>query len=144
MSDDTNRRPETGPMRFGDDWTGVFIRGDHAMYQAMQLKWLLETLSDECKKRAGALLLMEIEGLISTLSSSTHVTAENPDAQVLKSFDSCVCLKHQEHLDEADAVLKMSDDDLEELYRIRMSLHSAALQNKLHAEMLRRGLVHVT
>lgn len=23
-------RPETGPMRFGDDWTGVFIRGDNA------------------------------------------------------------------------------------------------------------------
>lgn len=24
-------RPETGPMKFGDDWTGVFIRGDEAL-----------------------------------------------------------------------------------------------------------------
>ncbi len=23
-------RPETGPMQFGDDWPGVFIRGDAA------------------------------------------------------------------------------------------------------------------
>lgn len=22
-------RPETGPMQFGDDWPGVFIRGAH-------------------------------------------------------------------------------------------------------------------
>jgi hypothetical protein len=24
-------RAETGPMKFGDDWTGVFIRGDTAL-----------------------------------------------------------------------------------------------------------------
>jgi hypothetical protein len=24
-------RPETGPMQFGDDWPGVFIRGDNAL-----------------------------------------------------------------------------------------------------------------
>lgn len=24
-------RAETGPMRFGDDWPGVFIRGDNAL-----------------------------------------------------------------------------------------------------------------
>jgi hypothetical protein len=56
-------RPETGPMQFGDDWPGVFIRGDSALmgyapavYRAMQalpesewmtraqLSGLLETL----------------------------------------------------------------------------------------------------
>lgn len=25
-------RPETGPMQFGKDWTGIFIRGDRALY----------------------------------------------------------------------------------------------------------------
>ena len=25
-----DKRPETGPMMFGDDWCGVFIRGDAA------------------------------------------------------------------------------------------------------------------
>lgn len=35
---DMNNRPETGPMKFGDDWTGVFIRGDNAlMYYAPAL-----------------------------------------------------------------------------------------------------------
>lgn len=27
-------RPETGPMQFGDDWPGVFIRGDNALFDA--------------------------------------------------------------------------------------------------------------
>jgi hypothetical protein len=27
-------RPETGPMAFGDDWPGVFIRGDNALMYA--------------------------------------------------------------------------------------------------------------
>ncbi len=26
-----DKRPETGPMRFGDDWTGLFLRGDCAL-----------------------------------------------------------------------------------------------------------------
>lgn len=30
-------RAETGPMQFGDDWPGVFIRGDNAMWYAMML-----------------------------------------------------------------------------------------------------------
>ncbi len=28
------RRVETGPVAFGDDWPGVFIRGDQAIYFA--------------------------------------------------------------------------------------------------------------
>jgi hypothetical protein len=35
-------RPETGPMRFGDDWPGVFIRGDNAMMYAMTLRMMQE------------------------------------------------------------------------------------------------------
>lgn len=30
-------RPETGPMQFGDDWPGIFIRGDNALFFARQL-----------------------------------------------------------------------------------------------------------
>lgn len=30
-------RVETGPVQFGDDWPGVFIRGDNAAYYAMLL-----------------------------------------------------------------------------------------------------------
>lgn len=30
-------RPESGSMQFGDDWPGVFIRGDNAL-------WMVQTL----------------------------------------------------------------------------------------------------
>ena len=31
-------RLETGPVKFGDDWTGIFIRGDEALAIASILK----------------------------------------------------------------------------------------------------------
>lgn len=34
-------RPETGPMKFGNDWRGVFIRGDDAFNYAMHLERLM-------------------------------------------------------------------------------------------------------
>lgn len=33
-----SERVETGPIQFGDDWPGVFIRGDNALYLHMMLK----------------------------------------------------------------------------------------------------------
>lgn len=36
------QRVETGPVQFGDDWPGIFIRGDNAGYYAMILKTLIE------------------------------------------------------------------------------------------------------
>lgn len=35
-----SKRVETGPMRFGEDWTGIYIRGDNAMCMAQDLKML--------------------------------------------------------------------------------------------------------
>jgi hypothetical protein len=35
-------RPGTGPMQFGDDWPGVFIRGDDAMGYASALRRAIE------------------------------------------------------------------------------------------------------
>lgn len=35
-------RVETGPVQFGDDWPGAFIRGDNAMYYAMTLREILD------------------------------------------------------------------------------------------------------
>lgn len=34
------RRVETGAVQFGDDWPGMFIRGDRACYLAMQIRLL--------------------------------------------------------------------------------------------------------
>lgn len=39
------RRPETGPMQFGNDWPGVFLRGDDSMTYSMALRSALEMLA---------------------------------------------------------------------------------------------------
>lgn len=39
---DQDARVETGPVQFGNDWPGVFIRGDHAGYYAMTLRAIIE------------------------------------------------------------------------------------------------------
>ena len=47
MSEDTRNLPEqsprveTGTVKFGDDWTGVFIRGDNAFGYAQSLRALV-------------------------------------------------------------------------------------------------------
>ena len=40
-------RIESGPVQFNDDWPGVFIRGDNAMFYGMALKGLLSMLKDD-------------------------------------------------------------------------------------------------
>ena len=49
-------RPETGPMQFGVDWPGVFIRGDNALVYAQLLEVVVKGLPDD----------MSINGLILT------------------------------------------------------------------------------
>ena len=39
-----SERPETGPMQFGEDWPGCFIRGDNACYLGRLLQELLDTV----------------------------------------------------------------------------------------------------
>lgn len=39
-------RPETGPMQHGDDWPGVFIRGDDAMGIALAISVVLRAMND--------------------------------------------------------------------------------------------------
>jgi len=56
-------RVETGPVQFGDDWPGVFIRGDNAFAYSMALSDALEQLEDP-------LLKAQLEGLRQVLSSS--------------------------------------------------------------------------
>lgn len=60
------KRVETGPMQFGTDWPGVFIRGDNALYFAHILELILE------KHRSDFHPIMEVatlEGFIKLLRS---------------------------------------------------------------------------
>lgn len=56
-------RVETGPIQFGDDWPGTFIRGDNAAYYAMCLAAMLSGSKDVVARVA-------MRGLLSDLQSS--------------------------------------------------------------------------
>jgi len=45
-------RVETGPVQFNDDWPGVFIRGDNALWLAMCLGNYLDTVEKGGKPQA--------------------------------------------------------------------------------------------
>ena len=55
-------RVENGPVQFGSDWPGVFLRGDSAAYYALNLKMYLDG------KDRGVLCQLTLEGLVKTLA----------------------------------------------------------------------------
>lgn len=77
-------RAETGPMQFGDDWSGAFIRGDNAFHYAIELRAVLKTLGEDQQVQR-----MVLEGLASTLESS-HAQCKDPPRQVLRPFSQCL------------------------------------------------------
>ena len=72
-------RAETGPMQFGDDWTGVFIRGDYAGPMAMYLQALLEGKACEIEK-------FQLLGLVSVLANSNEF-GDRVGLQKMKAFE---------------------------------------------------------
>lgn len=77
-------RAETGVMKFGNDWPGLFIRGDNAAYFAMELKILLNFIDNgNIDSRIGLLatrtLILSLESCIEPVNV----------VQVLKEFDEC-------------------------------------------------------
>lgn len=63
--DEQEKRVETGAVQFGDDWPGVFFRGDNAALYALTLKQVLESEA-HC---FDFLTRGQLEGLQSLLSS---------------------------------------------------------------------------
>lgn len=61
---DHDERLETGPVKFGEDWTGVFIRGDEARLYAHWIGHVLATRKLTVIERG------VLEGLIDVLRSS--------------------------------------------------------------------------
>lgn len=69
-------RVETGPVQFGDDWPGVFIRGDSAFAYAMALRAMLRGTADPFSEAM-------VMGLADTLASSdlTGVSKSPPSKE---------------------------------------------------------------
>lgn len=60
-------RLETGPVAFGDDWPGCFIRGDNCAHYAMHLRGVLENIE------LGVIVTSVLRGLLSALESCNLV-----------------------------------------------------------------------
>ena len=80
-------RPETGPMQFGTDWPGVFIRGDNAFAFANYLTVAIESLESEMMLPRLSPTLESVKGLRDVLQSAYKEAAET---QKLKEFDECI------------------------------------------------------
>lgn len=91
-------RPETGAMRFGDDWTGVFLRGDSACWYAHLLGMALQSLKDG--RTLDPITLMQLQGLANTLYGCQHHTGEYPQAQEMKPFLECFIAPQSEAKEE--------------------------------------------
>ncbi len=77
-------RAETGPMKFGDDWTGVFIRGDNSGYYAMLLDQALEELA---KTDYSPIYATVLRGFVADLGGSREGASE---PQRMRPFEECV------------------------------------------------------
>lgn len=62
-------RVETGALEINDDWPGVFIRGDNAMYYAMNLQSLLNQFEKMEEQQDRPFVVAVLKGLLNTLQS---------------------------------------------------------------------------
>ena len=60
-------RPETGPMQFGDDWPGLFMRGDNACMMGMSLQGAIKSYHETGE--INPIVIMQLIGLSETLQS---------------------------------------------------------------------------
>lgn len=99
-----SRRAETGPLRFGDDWPGVFIRGDNAAHYAHALDVVLAYLDKQPvgDGELSPIMVEVVRGLQSDLLSCD--IAKRPAVQACHVFERCV---------ESDWGAKLSEDGLE-------------------------------
>ena len=90
-------RPETGPMKFGGDWRGVFIRGDNAFAFAQALKVIFATVSPE--KDYGKLSIAEriavqqLHGFLELLESANERKPVQ-ELQHLRPYSYCLPCTH--------------------------------------------------
>lgn len=75
-------RAETGPMRFGDDWSGVFVRGDDCAGCLVYLQTVLMGNTS-----LSAMDRMYLNAVVGILSGSREPVE---DVQQMKPIEECV------------------------------------------------------
>lgn len=77
-------RLETGVIQEGDDWPGVFIRGDNAFADAMALREVLTAVNPSM---CNPISLHMVEGLLALLESSNVANKPEPQKVYLVGKD---------------------------------------------------------
>jgi len=87
-------RPETGSLRFKDDWPGIFIRGDDAKMYALSLEHLIGVLTPELDDRGQLPSQLHywaefsaVRGLLHLLNSCQEPLTES--VQEMRTFSEC-------------------------------------------------------
>lgn len=60
---DGEGRVETGPVQFGDDWPGTFVRGDNGMGYAMAINMLSGELEQIELSPIAQMYLRQVKGI---------------------------------------------------------------------------------
>ncbi len=79
------RRVETGPIQFGEDWPGVFIRGDNAAYYALALGEALHELpADSRNQFCMGEVLRGLQGLLTSAVARKEqgATGHAPESRI--------------------------------------------------------------
>jgi hypothetical protein len=93
---DTSARADDGPLQFGDDWPGVFLRGDTAAHYAISLRGVLDALKHGGVELPDGVLLqaMALDGLLSDLEGCRVTDASDPPGtQRCRPWAACVAPK---------------------------------------------------
>jgi hypothetical protein len=78
-------RAESGPIQFGDDWTGVFLRGDDAFAVAISLQAVLDDDAEDA-----TLNRFILEPFLKLLKQSNHSNPGRVPPRLLRSFQECL------------------------------------------------------
>jgi len=73
-------RVETGPVQFGDDWPGVFVRGDNAFGYAMALQEAMEKIPEGLNK-------IQIKSLCELLHGAVVIPVKSPEKIKVPTID---------------------------------------------------------
>lgn len=85
-----SRRPENGPMQFGKDWPGLFIRGDSAFGYSQSIRTILDLTEMELSEETETDRVMSravLKDLLEILKQTMVKNGKDPDGvQVMLPF----------------------------------------------------------
>lgn len=74
-------------MKFGDDWTGVFLRGDDAVPYGMMLEQLLKDVESRPRTPEVMIPTIVLRSLVDRLLAANEFTGPKDERQTMLPFD---------------------------------------------------------